>query len=32
VGVGSGFTVRRDRIEKLTVRRETVRAGARVTV
>jgi O-succinylbenzoate synthase len=32
VGVGSGFTVQRDRIEKLTVRRETVRAGARVTV
>jgi O-succinylbenzoate synthase len=31
-GVGSGFTVRRDRIEALTVRRETVRAGARVSV
>jgi O-succinylbenzoate synthase len=29
-GVGSGFTVRRDRIEALTVRRQTVRAAARV--
>jgi O-succinylbenzoate synthase len=28
--VGSGYKVMRDRIEKLTVRRETVRAGARV--
>ncbi|GAC1426101.1 MAG: o-succinylbenzoate synthase [Acidobacteriaceae bacterium] len=31
-GIGSGVTVRRDRIEALTVRRETVRARARVTV
>jgi O-succinylbenzoate synthase len=31
-GVGSGFTVLRDRIEALTVRRQTVRAGARVMV
>ena len=31
-GIGSGVTVRRERIEALTVRRETVRAGARVTV
>ena len=31
-GVGSGFAVMRDRIEALTVRRETMRAGARVTV
>jgi O-succinylbenzoate synthase len=30
-GVGCGFTVRRDRIEALTVRRQTLRAGARVT-
>jgi O-succinylbenzoate synthase len=29
-GVGSGYTVRRDRIEALTVRRQTVRAAARV--
>ena len=29
--IGSGFTVLRDRIEALTVRRETVRAAARVT-
>jgi O-succinylbenzoate synthase len=29
-GIGSGFTVLRDRIEALTVRRQTVRAGARV--
>jgi O-succinylbenzoate synthase len=29
-GVGSGFTVLRDRIEELTVRRQTVRAAARV--
>jgi O-succinylbenzoate synthase len=29
-GVGSGFAVRRDRIEELTVRRQTVRAAARV--
>jgi O-succinylbenzoate synthase len=31
-GIGSGFTVRRDRIEKLTVRRQTMRVAARVTV
>jgi O-succinylbenzoate synthase len=31
-GVGSGVTVLRDRIEALTVRRETLRAGARVMV
>jgi o-succinylbenzoate synthase len=31
-GIGSGFTVLRDRIEALTVRRETIRVGARVTV
>jgi O-succinylbenzoate synthase len=31
-GVGSGFTVRRDRIEKLTVRERTMKVGARVTV
>jgi len=31
-GVGSGFTVRRDRIEKLTVRQQTMKVGARVTV
>jgi o-succinylbenzoate synthase len=31
-GVGSGFAVMRDRIEALTVRRETIRAAARVTV
>ena len=31
-GVGSGFAVRLGRIEALTVRRETLRAGARVTV
>jgi O-succinylbenzoate synthase len=31
-GVGSGFTVLRDRIEALTVRRQTVRAGVRVMV
>jgi o-succinylbenzoate synthase len=30
-GVGSGVAVMRDRIEALTVRRETMRAGARVT-
>jgi O-succinylbenzoate synthase len=30
-GVGSGFTVRRDRIEKLTVRRQTIKVGAPVT-
>jgi O-succinylbenzoate synthase len=30
-GNGSGFTVLRDRIEALTVRRQTVRAAARVT-
>lgn len=30
-GIGSGFVVWRERIEKLTVRRETVRAGARVS-
>ncbi len=30
-GTGSGFAVMRDRIEALTVRRETMRAGARVT-
>jgi O-succinylbenzoate synthase len=30
-GIGSGFAVRRDRIESLTVRRQTVRAAARVT-
>jgi O-succinylbenzoate synthase len=30
-GVGLGFTVRRDRIETLTVRRQTLRAAARVT-
>jgi O-succinylbenzoate synthase len=29
-GIGSGFTVRRDRIEALTVRRQTVSAAARV--
>ena len=29
-GIGSGYTVRRDRIEKLTVRRATVKAAARV--
>jgi O-succinylbenzoate synthase len=29
-GIGSGFAVRRDRIEKLTVRRATVKAAARV--
>jgi len=29
-GIGSGYAVRRDRIEKLTVRRQTVRAAARV--
>jgi O-succinylbenzoate synthase len=29
-GIGSGFTVRCDRIEALTVRRQTVRAGVRV--
>lgn len=31
-GVGSGFAVRRERIEELTVRRGTVRAGARASV
>jgi O-succinylbenzoate synthase len=31
-GVGSGYAVRRDRIEALTVRRQTVRAAARVMV
>jgi O-succinylbenzoate synthase len=31
-GVGLGFTVRRERIEALTVRRQTLRASARVTV
>jgi o-succinylbenzoate synthase len=30
-GVGSGFLVRRDRIEELTVRRQTVKAAARET-
>jgi o-succinylbenzoate synthase len=30
-GIGSGFAVRRDRIEELTVRRQTMRVGARVT-
>src|SRR5208337_1102663 len=30
-GIGSGFAVRRDRIEKLTVRQQTMRVGARVT-
>jgi O-succinylbenzoate synthase len=30
-GVGSGYAVRRDRIESLTVRRQTVRAASRVT-
>lgn len=30
-GVGSGYTVLRDRIESLTVRRQTLRAKARVT-
>jgi O-succinylbenzoate synthase len=30
-GIGSGYMVRRDRIEELTVRRQTMRAGARVT-
>jgi O-succinylbenzoate synthase len=29
-GAGSGYAVRRDRIEKLTVRRQTIRAAARV--
>jgi O-succinylbenzoate synthase len=29
-GIGSGYTVRRDRIEQLTVRRATVKAAARV--
>ncbi len=29
-GIGSGFTVRRDRIEALTVRRQTVSAAARI--
>ena len=29
-GIGSGYTVRRDRIEKLTVRRQSIRAAARV--
>jgi O-succinylbenzoate synthase len=29
-GIGAGFTVRRDRIEALTVRRQTVNAAARV--
>jgi o-succinylbenzoate synthase len=29
-GIGSGYAVRRDRIEKLTVRRQTIRAAARV--
>ncbi|HEY5055934.1 MAG TPA: o-succinylbenzoate synthase, partial [Acidobacteriaceae bacterium] len=29
-GIGSGFQIRRDRIEKLTVRRATVKAAARV--
>jgi O-succinylbenzoate synthase len=28
-GIGSGFKVRRDRIEALTVRRQTLRVGAR---
>ena len=31
-GVGAGFVIRRDRIEQLTVRRDTVRAAAAVTV
>jgi O-succinylbenzoate synthase len=30
-GIGCGFTVLRDRIEALTVRRKTLRASARVT-
>jgi o-succinylbenzoate synthase len=30
-GIGSGFVVRRDRIERLTVRRQTLKVGARVT-
>jgi O-succinylbenzoate synthase len=30
-GIGCGFTVLRDRIETLTVRRQTLRAAARVT-
>jgi O-succinylbenzoate synthase len=30
-GIGSGFVVRRDRIEALTVRRQTMRVAARVT-
>jgi O-succinylbenzoate synthase len=30
-GIGSGYAVRRDRIESLTVRRQTLRAAARVT-
>jgi O-succinylbenzoate synthase len=30
-GTGCGFTVLRDRIEALTVRRKTLRASARVT-
>jgi O-succinylbenzoate synthase len=29
-GIGSGYAVLRDRIEALTVRRQTVRAAARV--
>jgi o-succinylbenzoate synthase len=29
-GIGSGYTVRRERIEKLTVRRQTIRAATRV--
>jgi O-succinylbenzoate synthase len=29
-GVGCGFTIRRERIESLTVRRQTLRAAARV--
>jgi O-succinylbenzoate synthase len=31
IGIGSGYAVRRDRIEALTVRRQTLRAVARVT-
>lgn len=30
-GIGCGFAIRRDRIEQLTVRRDTIQAGARVT-
>jgi len=30
-GIGSGYTILRERIEALTVRRQTIRAAARVT-